>query len=131
MSEDAPGTLQVVAPLGGWCATLDDCPDPVFSGRVLGDGVSIDPTDNVVRAPFDGVVVTVPTSRHAVNLRADNGAEFLIHVGIDTVGLGGEGFTAHVEAGQRVVAGQELLSFDMELLLDRATGIKNVISFEP
>jgi phosphocarrier protein FPr/phosphocarrier protein len=127
VSEDAPGTLQVVAPLGGWCATLDDCPDPVFSGRVLGDGVSIDPTDNVVRAPFDGVVVTVPTSRHAVNLRADNGAEFLIHVGIDTVGLGGEGFTAHVEAGQRVVAGQELLSFDMELLLERAASLRTPV----
>jgi phosphocarrier protein FPr/phosphocarrier protein len=127
VSDGAPETLQVVAPLGGWCATLDDSPDPVFSGRVLGDGVSIDPTDNVVRAPFDGVVVTVPETRHAVNLRADNGAECLIHVGIDTVGLGGEGFTAHVEPGQRVAAGQELLSFDMGLLLERAASLRTPV----
>jgi phosphocarrier protein FPr/phosphocarrier protein len=127
VSEDARETIQVVAPLGGWCATLDDSPDPVFSGRVLGDGVSIDPTDNVVRAPFDAEVITVPETRHAVNLRADNGAECLIHVGIDTVGLGGEGFAAHVEAGQRVVAGQELLTFDMDLLLERAASLRTPV----
>jgi phosphoenolpyruvate-protein phosphotransferase len=121
------GTLQVLAPVGGWCATLDDSPDPVFSGRVLGDGVSIDPTDNVVRAPFGAEVVTVPETCHAVNLRADNGAEVLIHVGIDTVGLGGEGFTAHVQPGDRVVAGQELLSFDMDLLLERAASLRTPV----
>jgi phosphotransferase system HPr (HPr) family protein len=120
-------TLQVLAPVGGWCATLDDSPDPVFSGRVLGDGVSIDPTENVVRAPFGAEVVTVPETRHAVNLRADNGAEVLIHVGIDTVGLGGEGFTAHVRPGDRVVAGQELLSFDMDLLLERAASLRTPV----
>ncbi|MDH3908413.1 MAG: glucose PTS transporter subunit IIA, partial [Gammaproteobacteria bacterium] len=124
MSVGEDGTLQVLAPMGGWCASLDDSPDPVFSGRVLGDGVSIDPTDNVVRAPFDAEVVTVPETRHAVNLRADNGAEVLIHVGIDSVGLGGEGFTAHVQPGDRVVAGQELLSFDMDLLLERAASLR-------
>ena len=127
MSIGEDDTLQVLAPLGGWCATLDDSPDPVFSGRVLGDGVSIDPTDNVVRAPFGAEVVTVPETRHAVNLRADNGAEILIHVGIDTVGLGGEGFTAHVQPGDRVVAGQELLSFDMDLLLERAASLRTPV----
>jgi phosphocarrier protein FPr/phosphocarrier protein len=120
-------TLQVLAPVGGWCATLDDSPDPVFSGRALGDGVSIDPTDNVVRAPFGAEVVTVPETCHAVNLRADNGAEVLIHVGIDTVGLGGEGFTAHVQPGDRVIAGQELLSFDMDLLLERAASLRTPV----
>lgn len=127
MSIGKDRTLQVLAPMGGWCATLDDSPDPVFSGRVLGDGVSIDPTENVVRAPFGAEVVTVPETRHAVNLRADNGAEVLIHVGIDTVGLGGEGFTAHVRPGDRVVAGQELLSFDMDLLLERAASLRTPV----
>jgi len=69
--------LKVGSPLSGWCASLDDSPDPVFSGRLLGDGVSIDPAAGEVRAPFDGEVLTVPESRHAINLRADNGAEFL------------------------------------------------------
>ena len=127
MSIGDDGTVQVLAPVGGWCATLEDSPDPVFSGRVLGDGVSIDPTDNVVRAPFGAEVVTVPETRHAVNLRADNGAEVLIHVGIDTVGLGGEGFTAHVQPGDRVIAGQELLSFDMDLLLERAESLRTPV----
>ena len=127
MSTGDDGSLQVLAPVGGWCATLDDSPDPVFSGRVLGEGVSIDPTDNVIRAPFGAEVVTVAETRHAVNLRADNGAEVLIHVGIDTVGLGGEGFTAHVEPGARVTAGQELLSFDMDLLLERAASLRTPV----
>ena len=127
MNDNGDNTLQVAAPLSGWCATLDDSPDPVFAGRILGDGVSIDPTDNVVRAPFDAHVLAVPDSRHAVNLRADNGAEFLIHVGIDTVGLGGDGFTAHVKAGDRVARGQELLTFDMDMLLERAASLRTPV----
>lgn len=125
MSDD--GVLHVVAPLSGWCASLDDNPDPVFSGKVLGDGVSIDPTDNVVRAPFDAEVLTLPDSRHAINLRADNGAEFLIHVGIDTVQLGGEGFTAHVSPGDRVSKGQELLSFDMDAVLQAVPSLRTPV----
>lgn len=83
--------LVVSAPLSGWCESLDDSPDAVFRERILGDGASIDPTDNVVHAPFDGEVLAIPASEHAINLRADNGADFLIHVGIDTVHLQGQG----------------------------------------
>ena len=88
-------TLQVLSPLRGWSATLDDNPDEVFRSRMLGDGASIDPLAGEVHAPFDGTVLTVPGSRHAINLRADMGAEFLIHVGVDTVAMAGEGFEAH------------------------------------
>ena len=105
--------LQVGSPLSGWCASLDDSPDPVFSGRVLGDGVSIDPAVGELRAPFDGEILTVPESRHAINLKADNGAEFLVHVGIDSVSMAGEGFKALVAAGERVRRGQLLLEFDL------------------
>jgi phosphoenolpyruvate-protein phosphotransferase len=119
--------LIVASPLQGWCAALDDSPDPVFRGRMLGDGVSIDPTAGEVRAPFDAEVVTLPESRHAINLRADNGAEFLIHVGIDTVKLRGEGFEAHVRAGERVRAGQLLLSFDVEKLLRAAPSLRTPV----
>lgn len=119
--------LIVASPLQGWCASLDDSPDPVFRGHMLGDGVSIDPTMGEVRAPFNAEVVTLPESRHAVNLRADNGAEFLIHVGIDTVNLHGDGFEAHVRAGERVRAGQLLLSFDLEKLLRAAPSLRTPV----
>jgi phosphocarrier protein FPr/phosphocarrier protein len=119
--------LQVGSPLSGWCASLDDSPDPVFSGRVLGDGVSIDPVVGEVRAPFDGEVLTVPESRHAINLRADNGAEFLVHVGIDSVGLAGDGFEAPVSAGERVKCGQLLLKFDLETVLRGATSLRTPV----
>ena len=126
MSE-SDSVLKVSSPLSGWCASLEDSPDPVFRGRMLGDGVSIDPTAGELRAPFDAEVVTVPESRHAVNLRADNGAEFLIHVGIDTVDMGGDGFEAHVQAGDRVECGQLLLSFDLEKLLRAATSLRTPV----
>jgi phosphocarrier protein FPr/phosphocarrier protein len=119
--------LVVGSPLQGWCASLDDSPDPVFRGRMLGEGVSIDPTSGELRAPFDAEVVTLPESRHAVNLRAENGAELLIHVGIDTVNLRGDGFQAHVRVGERVRAGQLLLSFDLEKLLRTAPSLRTPV----
>jgi phosphoenolpyruvate-protein phosphotransferase len=119
--------LQVGSPLSGWCASLDDSPDPVFSGRVLGDGVSIDPMVGELRAPFDGEVLTVPESRHAINLKAENGAEFLIHVGIDSVAMAGDGFEALVAAGERVRRGQLLLKFDLEKVLRGAASLRTPV----
>jgi phosphocarrier protein FPr/phosphocarrier protein len=119
--------LTVRSPLSGWCATLEDNPDPVFRDRILGDGISIDPTEGKVCAPFDGEVLTVPESRHAINLRAENGAEFLIHVGVDTVGMAGDGFEAHVAPGDRVESGQLLLSFDLEKVLHGAASLKTPV----
>ena len=119
--------LTIYAPLRGWLETLDDSPDPVFRERVLGDGVSIDPDCGEVRAPFDGEVINLPDSRHAINLRADNGAEFLIHVGIDTVMLKGDGFEALVAAGDRVSAGQPLLRFDLDRLARKAASLRTPV----
>lgn len=123
----ADGTLRVAAPLGGWCASLDDSPDPVFRERILGDGASIDPTDNVVLAPFDAEVLNIPDTRHAVSLKATNGAEILIHIGIDTVTLAGNGFTAHVKVGDRVKKGQRLLSFDMDGIAHSAVSLRTPV----
>lgn len=115
--------LTLLAPLGGWCAPLEEAPDEVFASRMLGDGLLIDPTDAVLVAPCDAEVLTVPASRHAVTLRAVNGAELLLHIGIDTVSLRGEGFTALVAAGARVRAGMPLIRFDLDALATRARSL--------
>ena len=109
-------TLVLVAPLDGWAAPLAEVPDPVFADRMMGDGVAIDPTASLLSAPCDGEVMLLHAARHAITLRAANGAEILMHIGLDTVGLGGQGFTAHVRQGERVTAGQALISFDLETL---------------
>jgi multiphosphoryl transfer protein len=118
-----PSKLILSSPLQGWSAPLEEAPDAVFAGQMMGDGVAIDPTGGVLHAPCDGTLIVVPTSKHAVTLRADNGAEILLHVGIDTVGLGGEGFELHVREGQRVRAGDRLISFDLDLLARRAKSL--------
>jgi phosphocarrier protein FPr/phosphocarrier protein len=118
-----PDALTLLAPLAGWSTPLDEAPDEVFAARLLGDGVAIDPTGGTLHAPCDGEIVLLPASRHAVTLRADSGCEILLHVGIDTVTLAGEGFEAHVRQGARVRAGDALLSFDLDLLARRAKSL--------
>jgi phosphoenolpyruvate-protein phosphotransferase len=113
------------APLRGWCAPLDETPDEVFAQRLLGDGVAIDPTGETLHAPCDGEVISVAASKHAVAVRAENGAEILMHVGIDTVALGGKGFEALVQQGARVKRGEPLLKFDLDVL---AQGAKSLIT---
>jgi phosphoenolpyruvate-protein phosphotransferase len=122
---DAVNPLKLHSPLRGWCASLDETPDEVFAQRFLGDGVAIDPTGDTLYAPCDGEIVSVAASKHAIALRAENGAEILLHVGIDTVALGGQGFDALVQVGSRVTLGQPLLKFDLDVL---ARGAKSLIT---
>ena len=118
-----PEALTLLAPLAGWSTPLDEAPDEVFAARLLGDGVAIDPIAGTLHAPCDGEVVLLPASRHAVTLRTDSGCEILLHVGIDTVALAGEGFEAHVHQGAPVRAGDALLSFDLDFLARRAKSV--------
>jgi phosphocarrier protein FPr/phosphocarrier protein len=113
----------LLAPLAGWAAPLDEVPDPVFAERMMGEGLAIDPTGEVLAAPCEGTVIKVHAARHAVTLRTPEGAEVLLHLGLDTVALGGEGFTAHVADGARVSAGQTLVSFDLDGLAQRARSL--------
>jgi len=117
------GAITLAAPLAGWSAPLDEAPDPVFAGRMLGDGVAIDPTAGTLHAPCDGELVLVAPSRHAVTLRTAGGCQILMHVGIDTVGLGGTGFTVVAAQGARVRTGDVLLTFDLDLLARRASSL--------
>lgn len=115
--------LVIGAPMRGWVSSLDEVPDPVFAERMAGEGVAIDPLEGVVRAPFDARVIAVAPTRHSVTLEAEGGAQLLIHVGLETVSLNGEGFTARVSAGVVVKAGDPLLDFDLDLVSARAKSL--------
>jgi phosphocarrier protein FPr/phosphocarrier protein len=117
--------MRILAPLDGWCDALDAVPDPVFAGRMLGDGLAIDPTGAVVLAPCAGEIITLPASAHAVSIRAADGVDVLVHVGIDTVTLGGRGFEARVRPGAIVRAGDELIRFDLDVV---ARGAKSLMT---
>lgn len=119
----AKDDLVLVAPLDGWAAPLSEVPDPVFAGKMMGDGVAIDPTSALLSAPCDGEVILLHEAGHAITLRAANGAEVLVHIGLDTVSLGGAGFTPHVTPGQRVTAGAPLISFDLDRLGEAARSL--------
>ena len=116
-------SLILMAPLAGWSTALDEAPDAVFAGRMIGDGVAIDPVSGTLCAPCAGEVTVVAAARHAVTLRTAQGCEILLHVGIETVALAGEGFQAHVQPGAEVRTGDPLLSFDLDLLAQRAPSL--------
>ncbi|MCX5796910.1 MAG: phosphoenolpyruvate--protein phosphotransferase [Elusimicrobia bacterium] len=115
--------LRLLAPLDGRIVPLDKVPDPVFAQRIVGDGVSIDPTSSVVLAPCAGEVLHAHAAGHALTLRGEEGLEIMIHVGVDTVQLKGEGFALKVRLGDRVAAGQELLRFDADLVARKAKSL--------
>ena len=124
----AAGAEGVTAPLSGRVIPMEEIPDQVFSQGILGEGVGIEPTGNVVVAPADATVCSViEDSRHAVGLTLDNGAELLIHVGIDTVSMNGDGFQLHVKEGDRVHLGDKLITFDPEKI--RAAGHPTTTAF--
>ena len=104
----------VNAPIAGHVITLDDTGDPVFASRALGEGVGIEPTASTVVAPVSGVLQTVAETGHAFGIKTDDGIEVLVHVGIDTVKMNGEGFAVAVKANQHVHAGDLLVTVDFD-----------------
>ncbi|MBQ9389466.1 MAG: PTS system trehalose-specific EIIBC component [Synergistaceae bacterium] len=107
--------VDFMAFLTGKTIAITDVADATFAERVLGDGIAIMPTDNILLSPVDAVVEqTMEGSNHAIGLIMDNGLEILLHIGLDTVAMNGDGFTIHVEEGDRVKAGQELITFDID-----------------
>ena len=113
-----PGAVtEIASPLKATTMDLDKVPDPVFSSGAVGQGVGLEPEgDIVVTAPADGTVVVAPSSGHAFGITLDNGVEILIHVGLDTVNLEGQGFDVKVSQGDRVSAGQELVRVDRSVI---------------
>ena len=106
--------ISLTSPLMGRAVPLEEVPDPTFADRILGGGCAVIPESGVLCAPADGVIDSVPETRHAVMMTTDSGAELLMHIGIDTVELRGEHYFALVNPGERVTAGQPLIRFDPE-----------------
>ncbi|WP_127842284.1 beta-glucoside-specific PTS transporter subunit IIABC [Actinomyces wuliandei] len=106
----------VSSPVSGDLVPLRDVPDAVFASGAMGKGVAVEPGEDGIYAPFDGRVVMVAATRHALGLISEDGVELLIHIGIDTVELDGQHFTSHVEAGQEVRAGDLLMELDREAI---------------
>ena len=114
----------IFAPIAGQAVPVSEVPDPTFSSGMLGNGVAIIPTDGKVYAPCNATVDMMFTTGHAVSLVADNGAELLIHVGLETVSLEGKPFTVHVQNGQKVSKGDLMIEVDLEAV--KAAGLNTI-----
>ncbi|WP_414443138.1 phosphoenolpyruvate--protein phosphotransferase [Burkholderia sp. 22PA0106] len=124
----SPDQFVLLSPLTGPVVPLADVPDPVFSGGMFGDGIGIDPLDGRLVAPCEGIVTHLARTGHAVTITTVEGAEVLLHIGIDTVELSGRGFTPKVEAGARVRAGDLLVEFDQDFVAQAAPSLVSVIA---
>lgn len=123
-AEQQKGILVFKSPFSGFIIPLEEVPDPVFAQKMVGDGLAIDPTSDFLLAPFDGEVIQIHPSHHALTLRhGPTGLEALIHIGLDTVQLKGEGFKVHVKKGDHVKAGDVLVNFDADVISRKAQSL--------
>jgi len=105
---------KIYSPLKGSVVPLNEVNDPVFAEEMMGNGAAVIPTDGRASSPVSGEIISVFKTKHAITIKADNGADIIIHVGLDTVNLDGKHYEAHVKDGQRVKVGDLLLTFDIE-----------------
>lgn len=121
--------FKVVSPVTGKCVAIQDVPDQVFSAKMMGDGFAIIPDDNVVVAPISGVAKAVFPTKHAVGIKNKDGVEVIVHVGLDTVELNGEGFKTFISQGSKVKAGQPIIEFDKELIEGKGYNLITMVVF--
>lgn len=119
--------LQLKAPMKGQIIDITEVPDAVFANKYVGDGLAIYPTEGRVYSPVDGEIILMADTGHAIGIRSKAGFEILIHIGLDTVGMNGEGFENLVSEGEKIRAGQLLVSFDLELVQHWAKSIVSPI----
>ncbi len=110
----------ILSPYGGTLMALEETPDEAFSQKMLGEGFSVDPDRGEAVSPCDGTVSCVFDTGHAIGITGEDGNEYLLHVGIDTVNMGGEGFEPLVKEEEKVKAGQPVLRFDLDLVKAKA-----------
>jgi glucose PTS system EIICBA or EIICB component len=126
---DVTKKVSIASPLTGKIMPISDVPDEVFSGKMMGDGFAVEPTGNVVVSPVDGKIINVFPTKHAIGIESKEGREILIHFGIDTVNLKGEGFDVFVEQGDEVKQGQELMKVNLEYIKENAKSTVTPIVF--
>ncbi len=119
----------MLVPLKGKVVNLEAVPDPVFAEKMMGDGFAIDPADGTIVSPIDGEVITIFPTKHAISLKSKQGREILIHVGLETVQLNGDGFTPLVMDGQKIKKGQELLKVDFDAIKEKVPSILTPVVF--
>ncbi|MCM3741397.1 PTS glucose transporter subunit IIA [Oceanobacillus luteolus] len=113
--------ISLVTPMSGEVISLEEVPDPVFSQKMMGDGIAVIPTDGTVVSPVNGEIIQVFPTKHAIGILGDNDAQILIHIGIETVSLQGEGFTVNVAKGDRVKQGDPLMQVDLNIIEEKAS----------
>lgn len=112
--------VELNAPMVGKIVEISNVPDEVFASKMLGDGLAFEPTEGTLYAPCDAEVVQIFPTKHAVGLKTNEGLEILLHIGIDTVQMQGEGFEAFIKEGEKVKKGDKLVSFDLNLVKEKA-----------
>lgn len=115
--------LDIFTPMNGKIVPITEVPDPVFSEKMMGEGIALIPTEGKVCSPINGKIIQVSPTKHAVGLVAEDGTEILIHVGLETVALKGEGFEVAVEVGDQVKVGQLLINVDLDYIEKHASSI--------
>ena len=115
--------VTIYAPIDGKLVSLEEVPDPVFSQKMMGNGIAIMPTNGTVISPVQGKVLQVFPTKHAIGIKAANGAEILIHIGLETVELKSDGFTVYVQEGDNIKKGERLIDFDIDLIKRKAKSI--------
>jgi phosphocarrier protein FPr len=120
-------TVILRAPLSGLLIPIEQVPDPAFAEKMVGDGVALDPVNNVLHAPCDGRVIHLHDAHHAITIGGPDGLEVLMHIGLDTIQLRGEGFMAHVAVGDEVQQGDVLIEFDLDYVAQNAPSLLTMI----
>lgn len=117
----------VYAPVNGEIVDITDASDPTFAEKLLGDGIAIEPSDGEFVSPVNGEIINIFPTKHAIGILSEAGVEYLIHIGIDTVSLDGEGFTAHIKQGDKVKVGDPLVSVDLGFVASKAKTITPMV----
>ena len=121
--------FKIVSPLDGQLILLKDVPDSVFSQKLMGDGFAIIPQSQVVVSPISGVAESVFPTGHAVGIKTKDGIECIVHIGLDTVELNGEGFTSLISQGDYVKAGEPIVQFDNQFIKDKGYNLTTMVVF--
>lgn len=108
--------IKFYSPVNGEIVPIEKVPDPVFSEKMMGEGIAIEPKDGMIHSPADGTIMLVSPTKHAIGIRTEDGSELLIHVGLETVSMGGKGFSVFIEEGSEIKTGQKLMKVDLDYI---------------